>query len=415
MQRVYRSLFVVAAMGSGLGCSTSSQSKGEASTNGTQNGPVLSIGDGSSVSSSYVPDTDPGSEGCANQTFAGERVTAPVDVPITERVLVPSAFYIMLDRSLSMVEDDLASLFGAVRTGAAPAGAASQKWQNAVEGLNAFVNDPQSAGISMGLHYFPRGGTCDGAGYDQPTVPLAPLPGNAASIVNSLAAQLPNGFTPLEGALRGVTNFCVEFNATHPEERCVAVLITDGAPTECGARRSADLAAIAEAAARRGVITFAAGMQGANFQILDAIAEAGGGDCDPAAPGWACDLTTSADAFGDALERIRENVRTQTRVQTLPGNPLEALSCAWSLPEAPAGSRLDFSQVEVELSDAGDSSWRLIHVESEAACTSDAGGWFFDNPAEPSVVRACASTCAELGALPNARIDLHVGCSSVIR
>src|SRR6185503_7847299 len=78
-------------------------------------------------------------------------------------------------------------------------------------------------------------GECTGAGYDAPMVALGALPTNAMPIKDALdAIPLPTGIgTPIEGALRGVTKFCLDFEAAHPEEDCVAVLVTDGAPMGC--------------------------------------------------------------------------------------------------------------------------------------------------------------------------------------
>jgi hypothetical protein len=70
-----------------------------------------------------------GGESCAGETSKAE--------------LVPLDLYIMLDKSGSMLD----------KTGAN--GQGPSKWDAVTQGLNAFFNDPQSAGIGVGLQYFP--------------------------------------------------------------------------------------------------------------------------------------------------------------------------------------------------------------------------------------------------------------------
>lgn len=57
--------------------------------------------------------------------------------------LVPLDIYIMLDKSGSMLD----------KTG--PMANGPSKWEAVTQGLNAFFNDPQSAGLGVGLQYFP--------------------------------------------------------------------------------------------------------------------------------------------------------------------------------------------------------------------------------------------------------------------
>jgi hypothetical protein len=357
-------------------------------------------------------------QACAARVVEAETIERVVEVPIDEEVVVPSVFYLMLDSSGSMVQDpfSLASvieqildLFGLGQNPPAPT-----KWDFAIAGLKSFVNDPASAGLELGVGYFPEGGLCDGSGYDIPSVPLGVLPANAASIEASLDARIPSGGTPLEGALRGATGFCLAFNAEHPDASCVAVLITDGAAEECDARSATELALIAQSAADRGVLTYAAGMEGADFAVLDAIGAAGGGDCDPAAPGFACDLTANSNAFVAALNGIRDRTRTQTRTETRIEREVQALPCAWEIPSPPPGEAFDPGRVNVELGGPGAAPMAVANVSLASDCGA-AGGWFYDDALAPTLINACPATCALLQAQPETRVDLLFGCATVIR
>jgi hypothetical protein len=369
--------------------------------------------DGASPATQLTPEA-----ACAATAIAAESVERVVEVPVEEQVTVPSVFYLMLDSSGSMVSDPFTleglieavlDLFGLGQRPPQPT-----KWDYTLDGLNTFLNDPASAGLELGLGYFPDAGQCDGSGYDVPSVPLGVLPEHAPVLGASLLARQPVGNTPLEGALRGVTNYCLRFNAEHPEASCVAVLITDGAADECDARSAADLAAIAASAREGGVITYAAGMQGADFGVLDAIGAAGGGDCDPEQPGFACDLTANRQALVAALDSIRDRTRTQLRIERHTEVQREVLPCQWQLPPAPSGAALDPERVNVRLSLGGEAQDALPKVVDSASCNAS-GGWYYDDALAPSQVLACPVTCAALQAESQARVDLLLGCKTVLR
>jgi len=211
-----------------------------------------------------------------------EEVEEVVEVEVEEEVpiQVPVAIYLMLDQSWSMVP----------------------LWPGAFNSITAFVNDPVSAGINVAIQYFPdfaMVGQCNGTGYDVPEVPMGELPAHAVQITDSLASHGPVGIgTPTEGGLRGATMFCKNYQQQNPDVRCVAVLITDGAPSSCDQNHD-NLVNIAAQAFADGVMTFAVGLAGADFVLLNRIAQAGGGeDCDPG-PQYACDVTADAEGLVD--------------------------------------------------------------------------------------------------------------------
>jgi hypothetical protein len=357
-------------------------------------------------------------QSCAASVLAAETIERVIEVPIEVEVVVPSVFYLMLDSSGSMVNDpftlaglveDILDLFGLGQSPPQPT-----KWDYAVAGLKDFIRDPSSAGIEMGLGYFPDVGSCDGSGYDVPFVGLGVLPANGPALEASLDARAPDGGTPLEGALRGATNFCLAFNANNPDASCVAVLITDGAAEECNARGANELASIAASAFESGVITYAAGMQGADFAVLDAIGRAGGADCDPASASFACDLTADRDAFITALSSIRDRTRTQTRIERRVEREVQTLPCAWEIPAPPSGESLDPARVNVELAPPGERSIAVAKVADEAACGT-ADGWFYDDPSAPSSVVACPATCERIEAASDIRVNLLFGCATTLR
>jgi hypothetical protein len=232
------------------------------------------------VSSDAGPVADESISACGASSLAAEPITVEKEVQVTSQVTTvkPVSLYIMFDKSLSMQWSKL--------------------WTPAVTALNNFASDAKSSGMSIGLQYFPiNAGVCaSGAGYATPDVAMGQLPAQASLIEASLRQHSADGLsTPIEGALRGVTEYCKTYQSDHPSEQCVAVLITDGKPDGCQSDTT-KLAAIAKAANDAGVITFAVGLKGADFDLLDAIAMQGGApDCDTTASTYACDVSSGAD------------------------------------------------------------------------------------------------------------------------
>jgi hypothetical protein len=51
-------------------------------------------------------------------------------------------------------------------------------------------------------------------------------------------------------------------------------------------------------------------------------------------------------------------------------------------------------------------------VANLAACTAQAGGWFYDNPAKPTTLTLCPTTCASVQADQKAKIQILLGCAT---
>ena len=81
-------------------------------------------------------------------------------------------------------------------------------------------------------------------------------------------------------------------------------------------------------------MTFTVGIDGANFTLLEQIAQAGNGDCtpDPADTTWACNVSIGGTTFINALNNIRgviTTLKTVTEMQTV--MTTEKLPCEWSI------------------------------------------------------------------------------------
>lgn len=364
-----------------------------------------------------------------------ENVTEEVTEEVPETVSVdvvttkPTTLYIMLDKSLSM-------------NGGGSWG--SPKWAPAVTALKSFVNDTNSAGLGVALQYFPisgnNGGNCStGSGYSTPAVAAATLPGTNNATIKAISNSLDNHSadglgTPIEGALRGVTEYCKSFQASKPDEQCVAVLVTDGVPENSpGCETNYDnLAAIAKAAHDAGVITFAIGLDGANFTLLDKIAQQGGApDCDTTASTYACDVSGDASKLGAALAKIRQTTvvtethtethtvthevthevtHTVTTTKTVQVTQQEALPCTWAVPSSDSGKEFDRNKVNIRLT-SDTVMTTFVRVDSKDQCVPNA--WYFDDPSNPTSFIACDQTCDEITNATNGKIDILLGCPTI--
>lgn len=343
--------------------------------------------------------------GCGASAVEAKQVVIKEEKVVEEKhdEIQPVALYIMLDQSQSMVMQGL--------------------WVPARDALKAFVTDPKSAGIDVALQFFPTwdffpglNEVCDGTGLDTPVVAMGRLPMNAANVTQALDGLQPSGIgTPIEAALRGASNFCKRFEQTAMGEKCVAVMVTDGAPLGCQPGTN-ELVQIAQTnyAAGMGIRTFTVGLQGADFTLLDGLAQAGGAvDCDMNSERFACDVSGGPSMLAAALHKIRDvvttvktHVETTTHVQDIP------VECEWTVPVPPNGGMFDKQRVNVRVSAPKLAKpVDLGQVDNEAACVEK--GWHYDNADAPTRLVACPETCSLLKATVQARVDILLGCNTV--
>jgi hypothetical protein len=304
----------------------------------------------------------------------------------------PVALFIMQDRTGSMVSGF-------------PSGCACS-WGNSTMALNAFVNDPMSTGLDVGLSFF--GGqdktVCDGSDCGQAVVPIEPIAMAAQPIVQAMNANTPNpaNITPLECGLRGMINACLLYTSQSPiGETCVAVLVTDGNtmdPTPCDGTVS-DLVQIVADGHAKGVNTYTLGLQGSDPNFLDQIAQAGGTMAH-------IDASASVQSFVDALNSIRQRITIKM-----------PLPCTWKIPAPPMGTTFDPNKVNVQYIPPGGTVQSFGHVNSQADCARASGdAWYYDNAADPTKatqVIACDNTCNGVLHDSVGEVDVAFGCDTI--
>ncbi|KYF64057.1 hypothetical protein BE15_37940 [Sorangium cellulosum] len=373
--------------------------------------PVLGLAAAAGLHGACAPDSGIGplssssegaSEGAASggsfEPDGGLLGDAPIESPpdpdaacglvTQEAVVVPLNLYIMMDKSSSMVGDDPM---------------VESKWDSAKVGLTAFVNSARFAGVRVALRFFPRDAdgvpACDQNAYKAPLVPFGPLPGNAGAIVDAIEAERPDGLsTPIYPALGGALLQGIETAKNHPGEASAVLLVTDGKPqgpaAQCGGANPEDPAAIAALAAagaryRPPVRTFVIGLPGVDQSTANQIAAAGGTD--------AAVLVASTNIASE-FERALAKVTGQ------------ALPCEVEVPAQVAGGQVAFNDVNVLF--GLDGAPQDILPQSPGC---DGPGWRYDDPSAPKALVLCPDTCSAARDASVAKIQILLGCETVIR
>ncbi|MEI9952815.1 MAG: VWA domain-containing protein [Pseudomonadota bacterium] len=265
------------------------------------------------------------------------------------------------------------------------------------------LGDCEIAKTSICLHT----SSCDVAQYTAPASAVATLPNAATGLIASIDSQMPNGDTPTGPALSGAIQQARTWASAHPGHRVVAVLATDGLPTECTPTKIDAVAALARAGVTGSpsINTFVIGVFGPDDVAndaptnLDTIAQQGGTN-----KAFIVDTQKDVTAqFQAALDAIRG----------------ARLACEFQIPEPSSGGALNYKQVNVTFSNGTQKSVTYF-VKNAAACDPSSGGWYYDVDPDavppPSKIIACPTTCSAFQAAPSgASVAIELGCKTVIK
>ncbi|MBI4706291.1 MAG: VWA domain-containing protein [Deltaproteobacteria bacterium] len=293
---------------------------------------------------------------------------------------LPLSLYVMLDKSASM---------------------SGNKWEAAKAGLKAFVEDPASAGLRVALKFFPRPPdavpACDQQAYAVPSVPFGELPDHAPAIESGIEAETPNGLsTPTYPALGGAILKGIELAKNNPGETSAVLLVTDGKPQgpapTCGGVDPEDTQVIAALAAKGAgyappVYTFVIGLPGVDHDFADTVAAAGG-----SGSAVLVDADNVLQGFQDALTEVR----------------VKALPCEYEIPELVAGGEVAYDHVNVLLTLGGGAPQIVPQTED----CGGKGGWYYDDPVQPTKLLLCPATCQLAKGDTEAKIQILLGCKT---
>jgi hypothetical protein len=360
--------------------------------------------------------------GCFATGSKAEQIVTTVEVPVTDTVTTqsPVDMFIMYDQSGSMNEKT-------------PVGT---KWDSIKAALTGFVNSPASAGIGMGIQYFPSaappctvqsstclcipfinicsslgGGSCNAPDYATPDVPIEALPAVAPKIIASVGAHSPGGGTPTTPALTGALQYAQAWAKAHTDRKTVVVLATDGDPSGCNGNAVQDVANAAQAGftATPSVETFVVGV-GSSLTSLNAIAAAGGSGQALIVDAASGDPTQQ---FLDAMNKIRETITTTTtHTETHTETHSAPVPCEWQIPASPDGQKFDKTKVNVDFASGTNPAVRVGVVAGEADCANVVQGWHYDDAINPTKVLVCPQTCQTIQGTAEAQVSVVFGCAT---
>lgn len=354
-------------------------------------GAVNGVG-GSGVGGGLIVDSGGGAAGAGGMIVDG---CAQGEEQAKEK---PVDMYVMFDATTTMACPE-------------PEGATATRFDAIRNAMIQFVNLPEASGLGVGLQYFGLNDSCNAADYARPAVPIAPLPGNAQPIINSLNARaLPGGLTPLAPAVQGAVDHARAW-ANQTGHTVVVVLLSDGQPNLCG-NASVDAVAAAAASGVSGtpaIQTYVIGISVPDTSTclvdlfdtappdsIHTIARAGG-------TGMALIVQTgggaqqTAQQFLDAIKKIRER---------------SALPCTYQIPP-PTNGPIDFGKVNVGFTSGQGQKTDIFGVGSADKCSPNVPGWYYDNPQNPTRIIACPQSCNGFNAQFGGQVDVLLGCKTI--
>ncbi len=89
-----------------------------------------------------------------------------------------------------------------------------------------------------------------------------------------------------------------------------------------------------------------------------------------------------------------------------------ALPCEYVIPAPPDGEALDPNQVNVVFTDGANVEHEIYKVDGAGDCDPVDGGWYYDNPANPTKIILCPATCDVVSNDPDATMDIVFGCAT---
>ena len=279
------------------------------------------------------------------------------------------------------------------------------RWTNTRNAFVAFFQSPLTDGLNVAMEFFGYGGfggadgcynnaaecgnptKCSNAYVPLGTLTAQPAPADAQelALVNAwFVPQLqPGGMTPAILAFQGCHQWAAQYSSANPNEQQVCVLITDGEPNDCGAAQGPFVTAAANGFNNYGVLSYGIGIVGANPAILNAIAAAGNGQ-----------------AFF-----VGNGNMTQDLINALLAIQGDTVSCDLDLP----GGTYDPTEAEVTYVPGVGAPVPIAQVANAGAC-GPGGGWYLDNPNNPTLITLCPVTCNIVKADPDGSVELYIPC-----
>jgi hypothetical protein len=372
------------ASGGGAGASGAGASGGGAGAGGASAPGGFTFGDAGTAGRGGATAAGAGGAGGAYRCLRDPDTACATQVHMGQGL--PLDIYIMFDQSGSMAikDDNVTMRIDAVR------GAIDQ-----------FMKAPDSRGLGVGIGYFGHNPlecactSCNPADYATPAVQLGTLPEHGPAVMASLGKIQPTGETPTGAAIRGACTYARSRKQANPGRNMVVLLVTDGepqapltSPKGTCSPTLADAAAAADECLKGDIRTFVLGV-GPSLQNLTRIAEAGG---------TKKAYLVASGAATEILKALNE-IRADANIP-----------CALQIPTPSGGARIvDYQKVNVLYADASCKVMTFLNVKDASGCHPQTGGWYYDNPSQPTTIQLCKASCDQVKA-PGAQLAITVGC-----
>ena len=86
------------------------------------------------------------------------------------------------------------------------------------------------------------------------------------------------------------------------------------------------------------------------------------------------------------------------------------LPCSYQIPAPATGSKFDFYSVNVKFTSGQGQAADILSAGTADNCTSNQGGWFYDNPNAPTSIQLCPQTCEIISGDSRGKVDILLGC-----
>ncbi len=384
----------------GGGGTTNNGSGGQAASYSTVGTSSTNTGTGGVSSLPPLPAACPGLPVTTNASDAGSQCT-PVGLELEPP---PLDMYLIIDRSQSMVSPIQGTTF--------------QSWDIVQQGLQLFFNTPsiQTAAPRVGLGFFGDTGNpndpteCDPGTYAAPKIEIGPIATTGPEILQSLSDEraLLGGATPWFPALQGSLIHAQGWQVANPTRMTAVVLVAGGLPTECD-QNTRDIEQMLgsfytgvqgtfNTRGQPGIHTFVVGVGMDRFdagdggtRLLDPVAQAGG-----TRSATVLDGTGAVNDFVTALVNITNSY----------------ISCSIALPPlSTTGKVFDPSKAQVIYQPFQGTNQEIPMASSATGCGEANGGWYYDNPINPTMMTLCPCSCANLGA---GSVEVIYGCRPIV-
>jgi hypothetical protein len=90
------------------------------------------------------------------------------------------------------------------------------------------------------------------------------------------------------------------------------------------------------------------------------------------------------------------------------------LACEFAIPEPPNGEEFDPDKVNVDFDDGMGGTLSIPRVDSADQCAAVPDGWYYDDPANPTMIVMCPQTCETAQVSKNGSISIAFGCATIV-